>query len=109
MMLFLLRLACVFIILTLGWQTVLACQQAPVWNVPGFATSLWFQATLMDAYFGFFFFFLWVCYRETCWMKRLLWGVLIAGLGNMAMASYVLMATRKAKPETLTTILFSKK
>jgi hypothetical protein len=106
MLLLLLRLACVSIIVSLGWQTVLACQQAPVWNVPGFATSLWFQATLMDAYFGFFFFFLWVCHKEKSVMKRVLWGLLIAALGNMAMASYVLLVTRKATSETLKEVLF---
>jgi predicted permease len=45
----------------------------------------------MDAYFGFLTFYVWVFYKETRWLPRLLWLVAIMLLGNMAMSSYVLV------------------
>lgn len=51
----------------------------------------WFIATLFDAYFGFLWFWLWVAYKETSWIARGLWLVLILLLGNMAMAAYMLL------------------
>lgn len=58
---------------------------------PEAGTHPWFVATLFDAYFGFLWFWLWVAYKETSWLSRGLWLVLIGGLGNMAMAAYVLI------------------
>lgn len=52
----------------------------------------WFIATLLDAYFGFLWFWLWIAYKETRWGQRLLWLILILLLGNMAMAAYMLLA-----------------
>jgi hypothetical protein len=51
----------------------------------------WTIATLMDAYFGFLTFYVWVFYKETRWLMRLLWLAAILLLGNMAMSSYVLV------------------
>ena len=51
----------------------------------------WFIATLFDAYFAFLWFWLWVAYKETSWLARGIWLLLILGLGNMAMAAYVLI------------------
>jgi hypothetical protein len=50
----------------------------------------WFVATLFDAYFGFFWFWLWVAYKENHLAKALVWLPFILLLGNMAMAVYVL-------------------
>ena len=50
----------------------------------------WFRATLMDAYCGFITFYVWVAYKETQWVSRLMWFVLIMTLGNFAMSAYVL-------------------
>lgn len=54
----------------------------------------WGVATLFDTYFAFLTFYIWVFYKETSWMARILWllGVLI--LGNIAMAVYVLLELR---------------
>lgn len=52
----------------------------------------WFRATLADAYFGFLTVYVWVWYREGAWGPRLVWGVLFALLGNIAMSIYVLRA-----------------
>ena len=51
----------------------------------------WFLATLADAYCGFITFYVWVAYRESSWLGRVLWFVAIMGLGNMAMAVYMLL------------------
>jgi hypothetical protein len=54
-------------------------------------TSPWAVATLFDAYFGFLTFFVWVCFKETKFLRKCLWFVLIMALGNIAMAGYVLI------------------
>ena len=50
----------------------------------------WFIATLMDAYFGFLTFYVWVAWREGSLARRVVWFVLIMCLGNIAMSVYVL-------------------
>jgi hypothetical protein len=59
--------------------------------IPGFAADPWAVATLYDAYCGFITFFCWVCYKERSVGLKVLWFVLIMGLGNIAMSFYVLM------------------
>ena len=61
---------------------------------PAGGTHPWFVATLFDAYFGFLWFWAWIAYRETSHLARGLWLVLILGLGNIAMAAYVLLQLR---------------
>ena len=51
----------------------------------------WFIATLFDCYFAFFAFWLWICYRESSLVLKIIWFVAIACLGNIAMAVYVLI------------------
>jgi uncharacterized membrane protein YczE len=51
----------------------------------------WLVATLLDAYLGFLWFWLWIAYKETGWTQRLLWLVLVLGLGNIAMGAYMLI------------------
>jgi hypothetical protein len=53
--------------------------------------AFWFRATLADAYCGFLFFWLWVAWREQSVAKGVLWFILIAALGNIAMASFLLL------------------
>jgi hypothetical protein len=50
----------------------------------------WFRATLADAYFGFITVFVWIAYRERSWLARAAWFVALMGLGNIAIAVYVL-------------------
>ena len=64
----------------------------------------WFIATLMDAYFGFATFFLWVAYKETSWVARVAWFVAIMSLGNFAMSAYLLwqlMTMKGFSPQAL--------
>jgi isoprenylcysteine carboxyl methyltransferase (ICMT) family protein YpbQ len=61
----------------------------------------WTIATLFDAYFGFLTFYVWVFYKEQRWLPRIAWFIAILALGNMAMASYVLVqlaGLRKEEP-----------
>ncbi len=51
----------------------------------------WGLATLFDAYFAFLAFWLWLAWRERTWAPRILWLLAILGLGNLAMAAYVLL------------------
>lgn len=94
-MLTLLRFIFVFIILAMLAGTFRATLEESLLNIPQYVTGdPWFQVTLLDTYFGFFFFWLWVAFREKRFVYKLLWFFLIAGLGNMAMAVYALLATK---------------
>lgn len=69
----------------------------------------WFRATLADAYCGFLFFWLWVSWREQSLAKSILWFVLIMTLGNIAMASYLLVHLRHiSSGENIGTLLSRK-
>jgi len=57
----------------------------------------WFLATLLDAYFGFVIFYVWVAYKEKTAFPRVLWFILIMALGNMAAAFYVLLQLKKLR------------
>jgi hypothetical protein len=61
---------------------------------PAAGTHPWFIATLFDAYFGFLWFWAWIAYRERSNLARGTWLVLILGLGNIAMAAYMLLQLR---------------
>ena len=55
----------------------------------------WTMATLLDAYFGFLTFYVWVFYKELRWLPRVAWFIAIMLLGNMAMSAYVLLQLAK--------------
>lgn len=59
---------------------------------PSSGNNPWLVATLLDAYFGFLWFWLWIAYRETGVLSRVVWLVVILLLGNMGMAAYMLLA-----------------
>lgn len=73
-----------------GHQSI-AVAIADLMAQPGAGNNPWLVATLFDAYFGFLWFWLWVAYKETGWLARGLWLVLILLTGNMAMAAYMLI------------------
>jgi hypothetical protein len=56
----------------------------------------WFRATLADAYFGFLTVYVWVAYKERTLLARSVWLVAFLGLGNIAIAVYVLIQLFKA-------------
>lgn len=66
---------------------------------PSEGNTPWLVATLLDAYFAFGWFWLWIAYKETSWGARVVWLVLVLGLGNMAMAAYMLIQLIKLPPK----------
>jgi hypothetical protein len=73
-------------------MTTLTSLQMPIWDAfATFGDNPWAIATLWDAYFGFLTFYVWVAWRETRLLPRLLWFVAIMALGNIAMSLYVLI------------------
>lgn len=87
----LLILLCVIVIVCMTGITVAASLDRNVLQAGrGLWPDLWFSATLMDAYFGFLTFFVWVAYKETTWTARVVWFIAIMSLGNLAMSGYLL-------------------
>lgn len=71
--------------------TGLASLACPLFAIPAPVLGHpWFIATLVDAYWAFITFFVWVAWKEQGAAARLLWFVAIVLLGNMAMAAYFL-------------------
>ena len=62
---------------------------------PAAGTHPWFVATLADAYFGFLWFWAWIAYKETSNVARGAWLVAVLALGNIAMATYMILQLRK--------------
>ncbi len=90
----LLRVLFAAIFLTLLVYTGFASTRQSVLAWGGLTTGpdrYWTIATLLDAYFGFLTFYVWVFYKEQRWLPRILWFLAIMLLGNMAMSSYVLL------------------
>jgi Protein of unknown function (DUF1475) len=81
-----------------GWASVVQ----PLWQWQGLVRApdhAWTIATLVDAYCGFITFYVWVFYKECSVSRRAIWLVAIMLLGNIAMASYVLLALRRLPPQ----------
>lgn len=85
------------ILVAMAALTVWASLERSVFAVD-LASNRWFQATLADAYFGFITFYVWVAYRESRVWARVIWFLLIMGLGNMAMAAYMLIRLARWDP-----------
>ena len=97
-----LRLLFGFILVSLFCFTSYASTQQPVWLWTGLTQGQdrwWTAATLMDAYYGFITFFVWVCFKEARWLPRVLWFIAIMLLGNMAMSSYLLIQLARLRPD----------
>jgi predicted permease len=86
-----LRFAAAFVLLTMLAVTIWASLQVALWNTPReVATHPWFIATLFDTYFAFLTFYVWLAYKETSNLARVLWLLAVLLLGNIAMAIYLL-------------------
>lgn len=87
------------IFLMMIYVTVRASLQISIWEVwDSFAANPWAVATLYDAYSGFSIFWIWTAWRERTWSARLLWFVLIMGLGNIATSLYLLIQLMRLEP-----------
>ena len=90
--------AAIFVWMTfLTIRTSMAVSLWSAWD--SFAGNRWAVATLYDAYFGFFSFWIWVAFKERSNWSRAMWLVLILSLGNIAMSLYVLIQLFRLKPD----------
>jgi len=62
------------------------------------AAMPWMIATLKDFYINLLFIYLWAAYKERRWSLRLLWLILFAGLGAIAVTFYLLLALFRLEP-----------
>ncbi len=92
-MIWFLRIAFIIVLLAMLCVTTWASSIVALWNTPrAVATHPWFIATLFDTYFAFLTFYCWVAYKETSALARVAWLLAILLLGNIAMATYLLIA-----------------
>lgn len=97
-----LRLLFGFIFLSLLAYTSWASTQQPVWEWQGLVRppdNAWTIATLIDAYYAFVTFYVWVYYKEPRALPRLGWFVAIMLAGNMAMSAYVLLQLARLRAD----------
>ena len=89
--------AAIFLFMTVATiRTSLAVSLWDAWE--DYAANPWAVVTLYDAYCGFLVFYVWVAYKERQLWAKLVWAVLIMGLGNIATALYVLIQLARLKP-----------
>jgi hypothetical protein len=91
-------------------MTIRTCLVMSLWDAwPGYAANPWAVATLLDVYFGFLTFYLWVTYKERKIGALILWFLLIMGLGNIATSLYILIQLLRLRQDELPeTILWSR-
>ena len=106
----LLKLLFGFIFVFMVVMTLRTSLEVSLWSAwSSFAASPWAMATLYDAYFGFLTFFCWLAWRERSLGVKILWFVLIMGLGNIAMSFYVLLQLFGLKAGESVSALFQQK
>ena len=98
-----------FILVSLTTYNLWVSTRQSVLDWGGLTTApdnLWTIATLIDAYYGFITFYVWVLWKETRALPRVLWFLAIMGLGNIAMSAYVLrQLARLGSEESMGTLL----
>ncbi len=68
---------------------------------------VWGQMSLVDLYVGFFLVYLWIYYKESRLLPRLIWAILLIVTGSLATALYILIESYRAK--TIEELLTQKK
>jgi hypothetical protein len=104
-------LQCVFAFILVSltvWNVWVSTQQSVLeWG--GLTTppdNLWTIATLIDAYYGFLTFYVWVLWKETRALPRVAWFFALMLLGNIAMSAYVLrQLARLAATDSMSVLL----
>ena len=118
----------VFVLVAMTWVSWYACTAPTITSLPKYAplagkerlnvhhgyitvcSEPWGLATMIDAYFGFLAFWLYVAWREQTAASRLGWFIALMLLGNFAIAGYALLCLFKAKGETdLGKVFFTRK
>lgn len=110
-MIWLLRIIFMFVLVTMLCATSWASYQCALWKTPqALVTHPWFIATLFDCYFGFLTFYLWLAYKETSSVARVVWLIAILLLGNIAMSTYMLITLfRLPRNATMEQVLLRRK
>lgn len=107
-MLLLLRCFFALILAVMAWGTIRASLQQALFDIPPEVTgNPWFQVTLLDAYFAFLTFFVWVAWKERSTAARILWGITLVLWGNFAMATYMLVELARAGRQQPLTDVFT--
>lgn len=91
-----------FMLVSLFAYTVWASAQQAVWDWQGITVGpdrWWTLATLIDAYYGFLTFYVWVWFKEHRAIARAGWFIAIMLLGTMAMSAYVLLQLARLHPD----------
>lgn len=90
-MIWFLRILFLGVLGSMLWVTTWASLHTALFDIPDEVWKHpWFLATLLDAYWGFMVFYVWVAWKEQSLPARLLWFVSIMLLGNIAMAIYMI-------------------
>ncbi|GIK99933.1 MAG: hypothetical protein BroJett029_41420 [Alphaproteobacteria bacterium] len=88
----LLRVLFAVILAAMLWGTVRASLAQALFDIPPEVYgNPWFQVTLLDAYFAFLTFYVWVAWKEQSAGARVLWFLTVILWGNFAMATYMLV------------------
>jgi len=91
-----------FILVSLTAYNLWVSTQQPLAQWGGLTTrpdNLWTIATLIDAYYGFLTFYVWVLYKERRPAVRVIWFIAIMALGNIAMSAYVLLQLARLRAD----------
>ncbi len=92
-----LRALFVVILAVMLWGTVRASLAQALFDIPPEVYgNPWFQVTLLDAYFAFLTFYVWVAWKEQSAGARVLWFLAVILWGNFAMATYMLVQLFRA-------------
>ena len=100
-MIWFLRIAFGIVVVTMLCVTSWASAHVPLWETPrAVVMHPWFIATMFDTYFGFLTFFVWLAVsRNLAGRAAAAWLIWILLLGNIAMASYVLLIVWRLPPD----------
>jgi len=99
-----------FILITLTSYNVWASTRQSLFAWGGLTTppdNVWTIATMIDAYYGFITFYMWVWWKEVRGLYRAAWFVAIMLLGNIAMSAYVLRQLARLKADDSMSSLLS--
>eukprot|EP00270_Netrium_digitus_P001877 TRINITY_DN1207_c1_g1_i1.p1 TRINITY_DN1207_c1_g1~~TRINITY_DN1207_c1_g1_i1.p1 ORF type:complete len:124 (-),score=23.26 TRINITY_DN1207_c1_g1_i1:151-522(-) len=58
----------------------------------------WMGATLIDFYFNVFIISCWVCYKESSWLERIFWVLMLICLGSIFTLLYLAVQLFKLQP-----------
>jgi len=57
----------------------------------------WMRATLWDFYANILVIYVWICYKESNWVWKIVWLILLITLGSLASCAYVLIQLFKLR------------